>query len=69
MVYITNSTARTASAMTGAQDLLRQIVSDITCWNQTRRTRAALQKLSAHELEDIGLNRGDIERIAFQKRF
>ena len=30
-------------------------------WNEARRTRAILSKLSAHELEDIGLTRGDID--------
>jgi len=32
-------------------------------WNETRRTRAILSRLSAHELNDIGLTRGDIENL------
>jgi len=33
-------------------------------WNDARRTRDALSALSMRELEDIGLNRGDIDMIA-----
>ena len=33
-------------------------------WRQTNATRRALSKLSDHELEDIGLSRGDIEEIS-----
>ncbi|MFV0490794.1 MAG: DUF1127 domain-containing protein [Pseudorhodobacter sp.] len=32
-------------------------------WNDTRVTRNALSKLSDRELDDIGLCRGDINRI------
>ena len=35
-----------------------------SAWNEARMTRAALSRLSARELEDIGLCRGDIEEIA-----
>ncbi|MDC1297520.1 DUF1127 domain-containing protein, partial [Octadecabacter sp.] len=33
-------------------------------WNDARMTRNSLNKLSARELDDIGLMRGDIEGIA-----
>lgn len=33
-------------------------------WNDARLTRRALSRLSAHELDDIGLLRGDIDAIA-----
>lgn len=32
-------------------------------WNDARVTRSALNKLSDRELDDIGLTRGDIDRI------
>jgi uncharacterized protein YjiS (DUF1127 family) len=32
-------------------------------WNDTRVTRNALSRLSAHELDDLGLSRGDLENI------
>ena len=38
-------------------------------WNDTRRTRDVLSKLSAHELDDIGLTRADIDAIARVRRF
>lgn len=40
------------------------LVSRVSAWNQSRRTYNALSQLSAHELEDIGLSRGDIDRIS-----
>ena len=33
-------------------------------WFSYRRTRAQLRNLTDHELKDIGLNQGDIERVA-----
>ncbi len=38
-------------------------------WNDARMTRNSLNKLSDRELNDIGLNRGDIAEIARQNRF
>lgn len=67
MAYTTYTNTRSANAMAGAQDLFAQMISSITAWNQTRRTRAALNKLSDYELDDIGLARGDIEAIALKR--
>ncbi len=50
-------------ARTGAA--VRRLVQGILAWNDLRKTRAALRQLSDHELEDIGLNRDDIDRISF----
>lgn len=36
----------------------------LVAWNNERRTRAILSRLTTHELNDIGLGRGDIDRIA-----
>ena len=41
-----------------------KIFSTVAAWNDARQTRKALYQLSDRELEDIGLQRGDIERIA-----
>jgi len=35
----------------------------VAAWNDARVTRNALSKLSNHELDDLGLSRGDIENI------
>lgn len=35
----------------------------VAAWNDARVTRAALARLSDRELDDIGLCRGDIDRI------
>jgi len=34
-------------------------------WNDNRATRKSLSKLTDHELEDIGLIRGDVEAMRF----
>ena len=38
-------------------------LATVAAWNDARVTRNALAKLSDRELDDIGLCRGDIERI------
>ena len=42
---------------------LAGIVSRVLTWNDVRKTRRALSALSDHELDDIGLVRGDIDEI------
>jgi uncharacterized protein YjiS (DUF1127 family) len=44
--------------------VLADIVGRIASWNDARVTRKALSKLSDRELDDLGLNRGDIDDIA-----
>ncbi|MGJ8621677.1 MAG: DUF1127 domain-containing protein [Yoonia sp.] len=36
----------------------------VAAWNDARVTRNSLSKLTARELDDIGLSYGDIENIA-----
>lgn len=43
-----------------AQDL----VAGVIAWNDARVTAKSLSKLTARELDDIGLCRGDIDLIA-----
>lgn len=40
------------------------LLGRLAAWNDARVTRNELSKLSSHELEDLGLVRGDIEDIA-----
>ncbi|WP_104018833.1 DUF1127 domain-containing protein [Roseovarius nitratireducens] len=44
--------------------LLSRIVEAVISWNDRRATRTALAQLSDRELDDIGLSRGDIDRVA-----
>lgn len=60
-----NST-RTNPAMT-AGILLRSLsafIGQLAAWNDARMTRKSLSKLSARELDDIGLCYGDIDSVA-----
>ena len=51
-------------AVGGFGSFVARIVSLIGSWNDFRVTRRELNRLSDRELEDIGLCRGDIERVA-----
>ncbi|EAP77314.1 hypothetical protein ISM_03455 [Roseovarius nubinhibens ISM] len=39
----------------------------LSAWNAARATRVALSRLSDRELEDIGLERGDIHKVAYTR--
>jgi uncharacterized protein YjiS (DUF1127 family) len=56
-----NTAFRIASVLDAA-------ITAVANWNDARQTRAALSRLSDRELDDIGLCRGDIERIAAAPR-
>ncbi len=53
---------RSAPAKSGFS--LSSLFGALAAWNDARMTRKALNQLSARELDDIGLVRGDIEEIA-----
>ncbi|TQS73433.1 DUF1127 domain-containing protein [Rhodobacteraceae bacterium] len=42
---------------------LRDLFAQLKVWNDLRLTRAALNKLTDRELDDIGLNRFDIAKF------
>ena len=44
------------------------ILNSVQSWNSARRTRNALNSLSAHQLEDIGISRNAIGDIARKAR-
>lgn len=48
--------------------LFGTLVGAMAAWNDTRRTRSSLARLSDHELHDIGLTRGDIDTVATGRR-
>ena len=58
-------TPRFASASFGgkSQSYVASLFSAVLAWNEARLTRNALAKLSNRELEDIGIVRGDIDKM------
>ena len=64
----TRTYGRPASIADWAYTAVTKVVADVVAWNDARRTADSLSQLSAHELEDIGLNRGDIDEIANKRR-
>jgi uncharacterized protein YjiS (DUF1127 family) len=47
----------------GLGAIFTSVFAALSAWNDARLTRNALSALSDHELEDIGLTRGDVERF------
>lgn len=47
-----------------AVSAIMHAIAAVAAWNDARRTRDILSRLSVHELDDIGLCRGDIDDIA-----
>lgn len=45
--------------------ILNSAMNPVLSWNRKRKTRNVLARLSDHELDDIGLTRGDIDTMAF----
>jgi len=47
--------------------MLRRLIENYRKYRECRRTISKLSSLSDAELKDIGLNRGDIRRVAFNE--
>ncbi|MEO0752621.1 MAG: DUF1127 domain-containing protein [Pseudomonadota bacterium] len=56
---------RSGPVFGGGTGLLSNLIGAFNAWNDARITRRALSHLSDRELEDIGLVRGDIDRLDF----
>jgi uncharacterized protein YjiS (DUF1127 family) len=54
----------TRSMPRSAAGLLANLIAALRDWNDARMTRKALERLTARELDDIGLCAGDIDMIA-----
>lgn len=48
----------------GIHGVVAKVLELVSAWNEARVTRCELNRLSDRELDDIGLIRGDIERVA-----
>ena len=60
--------SRPATVVDRAFAIYSNAVAAFVTWNDARRTHNSLMQLSAHELDDIGLHRGDIDFIARKTR-
>lgn len=65
---ITRSQAASAGFFSRVGQTFATLTAALVQWNDARQTRKALASLSDHELEDIGLIRGDIEGVARRTR-
>lgn len=48
----------------GVHGVVANVLALLSKWNDGRMTRRALDRLSDRELDDIGLSRADIVRVA-----
>ena len=62
--HTTPTTYGTAAAVNRFFSHLGDIAGNVIAWNDARVTRNALSSLSDRELDDIGLVRGDIDKVA-----
>ncbi|EEB84855.1 DUF1127 domain-containing protein [Roseobacter sp. GAI101] len=62
--HTTQTTYGTAAAVNRFFSHLGDIAGNVVAWNDARVTRNALSSLSDRELDDIGLVRGDIDKVA-----
>ncbi|PID35209.1 MAG: hypothetical protein CR964_00830 [Rhodobacterales bacterium] len=44
-------------------EMLSNLFGMVAAWNDARQTRAALSRLTDHQLEDIGLTRADLNTL------
>ncbi len=62
--YDTTRTLNGASTSARISHMMTTLFGAVSDWNDARITRKSLSRLSARELDDIGLCRGDIDMIA-----
>lgn len=60
----TLETTRSATAPLSIGAMIASLFGTVRTWNDARITRKSLSKLSARELDDIGLTRADIDLVA-----
>ena len=62
MAFYDNVRASSPATRAGSS-IFSRLAAAIVRWNETRKTRAALVRLSDRELDDIGLSRADVDRL------
>lgn len=62
--FDTTRTLNGASTSARISHMMTTLFGTVSDWNDARITRKSLSRLSARELDDIGLCRGDIDMIA-----
>lgn len=67
MTSIDNTHSTGGVASTNVFSLIARGIATLTAWNDARVTRKSLSKLSARELEDIGLTFSDIDSVATRR--
>jgi len=63
MAAIENTRSVAALNAGSISSFVATVAGNLAAWNDARVTRKALSKLSARELEDIGLTYADVDNI------
>lgn len=64
MAMVDTTTAYSPRLAYQAVSFVYNVITSIQLWNESRKTVSVLEKLTDRELNDIGLNRGDIYNFA-----
>ena len=64
MAMVDTTTAYTPRLAYQAVSFVYNVITSIQLWNESRKTVSVLEKLTDRELNDIGMNRGDIYNFA-----
>lgn len=64
MAAIDTTRAFAPAAPARVAGFFRNAINAVAMWNDARITRNTLSRLSGRELDDIGLNYGDIDAVA-----
>lgn len=63
-VYDTSRPFATGATAGRIGSVIVSVISALADWNDTRLTRKSLSQLTDRELDDIGLQRGDIDAVS-----
>ncbi|MBT8418996.1 MAG: DUF1127 domain-containing protein [Silicimonas sp.] len=69
LIDMGRSSGHSSSLTNTIRALVNAATVAVADWNDTRRTRHILSQLTAHELDDIGLSRGDIDALTRVRHF
>ena len=69
MAYIAGTRTNSISLGTRLSEIFSGFAEAYAAWRVYRRTLAELQELSVRELDDLGLNRGNIQAAAYEAAY
>lgn len=69
MAYASHNTSAPLSLVARVTEILDQARESLAAWRVYRKTYAELSGLSTRDLDDLGIGRGEIRRIALDAAY